>query len=102
MLIVPSFTFAQETDQETAQDETLTYEQQKGSLLQEVYANPEYVALIDIEKATITMEDLSKSFKKIEEEYEQYNEERSHIEEKYGNVQESINRILNNTTIRYW
>jgi len=75
------------------QSETLSYEQQKWALLQEVYANPDYVSLIDIEKATITMEDLSKSFKKIELEYDQYNAERSHIEEKYGNVQQQINTI---------
>lgn len=94
LVILPLITSAQSDDISSDQ---LSYEEQKGALLQEVYSNPDYVSLIDIEKATITLDDLSKSFKKIEEEYQEYNEERWHIEEKYGNVQQSINTILNDS-----
>ena len=94
MFVIPIAVIAQSDD--TSADQ-LSYNQQKWALLKEVYSNPDYVSLIDIKKATITLEDLSRSFKKIEEEYDQYNEERGLIEEKYGNVQQSINMILNDS-----
>lgn len=99
VLTAPVNTFAQEPElkQEQQQNEQLSYTQQKWALLEEAYANPEYISLIDIDKATIKLEDLSKSFTKIEEEYAKNSEERTEIEEKYGNVQQSINRILNDT-----
>ncbi len=99
-VMIPFMVVAQAdlSDKENPED-VLSYNAQKGKLLQEVYSNPDYVSLIDIEKATITMEDLSRSFLAIEKEYEQYNEERTIIEEKYWNVQESINKILNESAL---
>ena len=67
---------------------TLSVNQQKSEILQEVYSNPDYIALIDIEKAEVTLQDLSRSFTKIEAQYEQYTKARVMIEGRYGTVQD--------------
>lgn len=73
---------------------TLSLNQQKSQILQEVYTNPDYLALIDIDKAKVTLQDLSHSFAKIEAQYEQYAKAQVMIEGRYGTVQEQIEEIL--------
>lgn len=72
----------------------LSINQQKSEILQEVYTNPDYLGLIDIDKAQVTLQDLSASFNKIQAQYEQYNKARVMIEGRYGTVQEQIEEIL--------
>jgi len=77
-----------------AQQPSLSINQQKSQILQEVYTNPDYLALIDIEKAQVTLQDLSRSFSKIEAQYKQYTKASVMIEWRYGTVQEQIEEIL--------
>jgi murein DD-endopeptidase MepM/ murein hydrolase activator NlpD len=62
--------------------------------LEEAYANPDFIALIDTSKAQIDLQRLSESFTQLEQQYQRVAQQQAIIEKQYGNVQESIERIL--------
>jgi len=63
-------------------------------LLQDVYRNPDFLPLIDVDKAEIQLNELSKAFQRISGEYDLLDEKREVLDTQYNEVQHEIREIL--------
>ncbi len=59
-----------------------------------VYSNPEFLPLIDVEQAKVTLTDLAKSFQQLSDEYYEWDDKRQELEDEYGDIQLAIENII--------
>jgi septal ring factor EnvC (AmiA/AmiB activator) len=77
-----------------AQQEAPDFATSKQKIVDEVYTSTDFLPLIDIEQANITLVDLSKSFQKMSDEYYEWDEKRQELEDEYGDIQIAIEHII--------
>lgn len=66
-------------------------------VLQDMYKNPSFLPLIDIDKAQIQLIDLSRTFQKISGEYAELGERKERLDWQYDDVQKEISQIIADT-----
>ena len=76
-----------------AQEEQ-TFAEQKDLFMDEVYRNPEFISLIDIDQAKVTLIDLSKSFQQLSDQYSSWDEKKEELEDEYSDIQLTIEQIM--------
>lgn len=64
------------------------------SVIEEIYETPEFLPLIDLDRAKITLQDLALSLQQMQVDYDQVDEKRTYLEERYGEMTKSIERTL--------
>lgn len=67
------------------------------SIVEEIYETPEFLPLIDLEQAKITLQDLATSLQKMQVDYAQVDEKRTYIEQRFGEMTASIERTIDAT-----
>lgn len=79
-----------------AQDTPTDFSEQKEVLTEEVYSNPEFISLIDVDQAKVTLTDLSRSFQQLADQYESRDDKREELENEYTDVQVAVESIMHN------
>lgn len=77
-----------------AQEDSLAIEEQQKAVVDAVYSNPNFLPLIDVEQAKMTLSDLSTSFQRMSDEYFEWDDKRQELEDEYGDIQVSIEHII--------
>ena len=77
-----------------AQQDQIDFNETKQHIVDEVYTSTDFLPLIDIQQANVTLTDLSKSFQKLADEYYEWDEKRQELEDEYGDIQTTIEQII--------
>jgi len=77
-----------------ANEEEQIFSDEKKTVVEAVYSNPNFLPLIDVEQAKITLVDLSKSFQQLSDEYSEWDDKRQELEDEYSDIQVAIERII--------
>lgn len=86
--LFPSFFFAQEKSEVTGEP---------VALVEQIYETPEFLPLIDLDQAKMTLQDLATSLQKMQVDYKQVDEKRSYLEERFGEMTASIEVTIDAT-----
>lgn len=66
-------------------------------LVEEIYENPNFLPLIDVDKAKVTLQDLATSLQQMQVDYEQVDSKRTYIETRYAEMASSIEQTIDAT-----
>lgn len=88
-VLLTSFLYAQEIDDEFSGNPI--------DVVGQIYETPEFLPLIDLEQAKMTLQDLATSLQKMQVDYEQVDEKRTYLEERFGDMTASIERTIDAT-----
>lgn len=77
------------------QDENISWS--PTSLVEQIYETPEFLPLIDLEQAKMTLQDLATSLQKMQVDYTQVDEKRTYLEERFGEMTSSIEVTIDAT-----
>lgn len=80
-----------------AQDEITDqalFDQQKADIMDEVYMNPDFLPLVDVEEAKQTLSWLMKSFQQLADQYDARDDKRDELEWEYQDVYVTMEYIL--------
>lgn len=66
-------------------------------LVEEIYENPNFLPLIDVDKAKVTLQDLATSLQQMQVDYEQVDSKRTYIETRYSQMAASIEQTIDAT-----
>jgi murein DD-endopeptidase MepM/ murein hydrolase activator NlpD len=67
------------------------------SIVEQIYETPEFLPLIDLEQAKVTLQDLAMSLQQMQVDYKQVDEKRSYLEERFGEMTASIEKTIDAT-----
>lgn len=68
-----------------------------AEMIEQIYETPEFLPLIDVEQAKITLQDLATSLQKMRVDYSQVDEKRTYLEERFGQMTSSIEKTIDAT-----
>jgi hypothetical protein len=77
-----------------ANEEEQLFVDEKQTVIDAVYSNPNFLPLIDVEQAKVTLVDLSKSFQQLSDEYYEWDDKREELENEYSDIQIAIEHII--------
>jgi chromosome segregation ATPase len=87
--LLPAFLYAQ---QEEKIDPT-----QPLLIVEQIYETPEFLPLIDLEQAKVTLQDLATSLQKMQVDYKQVDDKRNYLEARFGEMTSSIETTIDAT-----
>ncbi len=67
------------------------------AIVEQIYETPEFLPLIDLDKAKATLQDLATSLQKMQIDYKQVDQKRNYLEERFGNMTKSIEVTIDAT-----
>lgn len=70
------------------------FEEQKQHIMEEIYINPDFLPLVDVEKAKDKLADLATSFQQLSDQYYTWDEKREGLENEYEDVYVTLEYIL--------
>jgi murein DD-endopeptidase MepM/ murein hydrolase activator NlpD len=65
-----------------------------SELVDQIYETPDFLPLIDIAQAKITLQDLAVSVQKMQTDYKQVQEKKTYLEERFGDMAKNIERTI--------
>ena len=68
-----------------------------SELVNQIYETPDFLPLIDIAQAKITLQDLAVSVQKMQTDYKQVDEKKAYLEERFGEMAKNIERTIGAT-----
>lgn len=68
-----------------------------SELIDQIYETPDFLPLIDINQAKITLQDLAVSVQKMQTDYKQVHEKKTYLEERFSEMAKNIERTLGAT-----
>lgn len=69
----------------------------RQAVVDDIYANPNFLPLIDIQQAKVQLSDLSKSFEQAQNRYSEMDEHTALLEDQYGDIRVTIEHIISDT-----
>ena len=80
--------FAQEEKKQNA------FEEQKSHIMEEVYMNPDFLPLVDVDKAKEKLSWLAKSFQQLADQYYAWDDKKEELDNEYEDVYTTLEYIL--------
>lgn len=68
-----------------------------AELVDQIYETPDFLPLIDVAQAKITLQDLAVSVQKMQTDYQQVHEKKAYLEERFGEMAKNIERTIGAT-----
>ena len=65
-----------------------------SELVGQIYETPDFLPLIDLAQAKITLQDLAVSVQKMQTDYKQVQEKKTYLEERFGDMAKNIERTI--------
>ena len=87
--LLPAFLYAQQEEKIAPTQPLLVVEQ--------IYETPEFLPLIDLEQAKVTLQDLATSLQKMQVDYKQVDDKRNYLEARFGEMTSSIETTIDAT-----
>lgn len=88
-IVLPTFLHAQQEEKADPTQPLLVVEQ--------IYETPEFLPLIDLEQAKVTLQDLATSLQKMQVDYKQVDDKRNYLEARFGEMTSSIETTIDAT-----
>jgi murein DD-endopeptidase MepM/ murein hydrolase activator NlpD len=69
----------------------------RQAVIDDIYSNPHFLPLIDLQQASVKLSDLSESFEQAQNRYTEMDEQTALLEDQYGDVRITIEHIISDT-----